>query len=722
MRKIIALTLIGLLIIGSFGACAKPGGENGNGSTSPDTSLDGIFASFAEYKDLPVDVTPSVAPYSVAGDFSNVINIGDFAFSEEALEVLQKNYFLVGESWGAEFFDTYETNRYQQIPNFITTDSMLHNYHLYFSYLLRSLEKDFLYGELYSLTDLMLEIALDQYEVLKGTSFENSAKRNVAFFSVAAELLEMNKPLPAYVKDIVNIELANIDAHSSTMGYAEVINLGANKDTAEALYEDYTQYVPRSHYTTSEELKRYFKTMMWYGRMTFRAGSEDETKSAVLITLMLQDEEGQNHWSNIYDPSNFFVGKSDDLGFREYGQVMEKVYGQIPKLEDLTKDSDKWDVFKETLKNLDPPAINSVPIFDENITEDRDEAITGFRFMGQRFTLDASIFQRLIYREVKENPAGDTRNLPRALDVPAAMGSDEALDILDGLGETSYENYKENMKMMRDGISGLNLKTKTQNLYWSWLYMLEPLTKAKGEGYPMFMQNQAWVRKQLETYLGSWAELKHDTILYAKQSYAEMGGWDIEEKDDRGYVEPNPAVFGRLASLTRMTIDGLGMKNYLKEDTKESLEILETMALKLKVMAEKELIEEPLTEEEYDFIRSFGGQLEHLWLEAMSDKGDISSNDTYENPASLVADVATDPSGTVLEVATGYVNDIYVIVPVDGTLRIAKGAVFSFYEFEWPASDRLTDEKWREMLRENQAPAQPEWTRPYTVKEAVFWW
>ena len=32
------------------------------------------------------------------------------------------------------------------------------------------------------------------------------------------------------------------------------------------------------------------------------------------------------------------------------------------------------------------------------------------------------------------------------------------------------------------------------------------------------------------------------------------------------------------------------------------------------------------------------------------------------------------------------------------------------------------DEKWREMLRENQAPAQPEWTRPYTVKEAVFWW
>ena len=32
--------------------------------------------------------------------------------------------------------------------------------------------------------------------------------------------------------------------------------------------EDYSQYVPRGHYTRSETLKRYFKAMLWYGRMT----------------------------------------------------------------------------------------------------------------------------------------------------------------------------------------------------------------------------------------------------------------------------------------------------------------------------------------------------------------------------------------------------------------------------------------------------------------------
>jgi hypothetical protein len=60
---------------------------------------------------------------------------------------------------------------------------------------------------------------------------------------------------------------------------------------------------------------------------------------------------------------------------------------------------------------------------------------------------------------------------------------------------------------------------------------------------------------------------------------------------------------------------------------------------------------------------------------------------------------------------------IYVVVPVDGELVIAKGGVFSYYEFPWPAADRLTDEKWRGMLDNGQAPALPEWTASFRVEE-----
>lgn len=164
-------------------------------------------------------------------------------------------------------------------------------------------------------------------------------------------------------------------------------------------------------------------------------------------------------------------------------------------------------------KKLDPPQINSIPILTAMSPSERDGQVKGFRFMGQRFTVDASIFQRLVASEVPG------RGLPKGLDIPAAMGSDEALELLDTMGETKYEKYSENMAKMKKHIAGLGQKTWTQNLYWGWLYSLLPLTEEKPEGYPIFMRNEAWARKQLNTYLGSWTELKHDTILYAKQVY-----------------------------------------------------------------------------------------------------------------------------------------------------------------------------------------------------------
>ncbi len=328
--------------------------------------------------------------------------------------------------------------------------------------------------------------------------------------------------------------------------------------------------------------------------------------------------------------------------------------------------------------------------------------------MGQRFVIDAAIFSNLIHSKVPN------RMLPKGLDVPATFNSREALDILIDAGDTKYENYLNNINKMRDYVANLPITTWTQNLYWGWLYTLQPLLSEKPAGYPSFMRNQAWVRKELNTYLGSWTELKHDTILYAKQAYAEMGGLMPEEFDDRGYVEPNPELYARLASLTNMTIRGLEARGLLTDDMKENLEIMEELALSLKTISEKELNNQALSDDEYELIRSYGGQLEHLWYQAnrqaMEEAGGNIIETLTDNPAALVADVATDPNGTVLEEATGYIFDIYVIVPIDGKLRITKGGVYSYYEFAWPLSDRLTDSAWRQMLYNDQAPKLPAWT------------
>lgn len=271
------------------------------------------------------------------------------------------------------------------------------------------------------------------------------------------------------------------------------------------------------------------------------------------------------------------------------------------------------------------------------------------------------------------------------------------------------------MAKMNASIAGFNKETWIQNLYSGWLYTLMPLLQEKTDGYPFFMRNSAWARKDLNAFLGSWTELKHDTILYAKPVYAEAGGGGMV--DDRGYVEPNPYLYARLASLVKMTREGLRDRGLLSERDQASLERLETLALSLKTISEKELSNTPLTDEEYELIRSYGVQLEHFWLEALRDEGIDHRSAAFNRPAALVADVATNPGGgRVLEEATGYIFDIYAVVPVDGQLRIAKGGVYSYYEFPWPLHDRLTDTRWHKMLADGQVPPLPEWTRAFMAQ------
>jgi len=707
-------------------------------NTAEDTYIPAVdFTSkFATYKEVPVNVSPKIPTFSVNDDFSNVSNASDFTFSNEAKNLLVKNAFVVKPAYNNEFFPLYESNRYSYTPNFITTDSILHNYHLMFDFLLKQLEEQKLVMELRQLNTNMLSESLNQYNSLKGTEWENAAKRSVGFFAVGSKLLDSSVNIPSIVKNEVEEELVLIDAHQG-IKRSPLMNIGTGPDTVfdtpqglqplEALKEDYSQYIPRGHYDKTEQLKAYFKSMMWYGRLTFRMKNEDEIKSALLITLALNKENNQNSWNKIYEPINFFVGKSDDITYYQFKDLAEKVYGANATIQTVSSDKSKFISFIDETKTLEPPQINSIPIFNAAIQPDREKEIKGFRFMGQRFTIDANIFQRLITREV--GPKGEScvnapfvtgRMLPRGLDIPSAMGSKEALNILKDQGEIQHACYPENMSKMQSYLTDLPIENWTQNLYWGWLYQLRPLLDEKPTGYPSFMQNLAWARKELNTFLGSWTELKHDTILYAKQVYAELGAGGPEEKDDRGYVEPNPYVYARLASLLKMTNEGLEMRGFLTANMKESLSKMEQLAMSLKTISEKELDNEKLTDEEYELIRSYGGQLEHFWLEVNKDEPQFKESTNQrdyldENPAAIVADVATDPNGQVLEEGTGKISEIYVVVPVDGKLRIAKGGVYSYYEFTWPMSDRLTDKKWREMLNSGQAPQLPEWTEAFVA-------
>lgn len=648
----------------------------------------------------PIKIIPKVQPYKVNSDLSNIENINQFGeFSEEQIALLVKNNFVVNPTDQEQLFYIYESNEYKNIPSFITTDSVLQVYHIFYDYTLRNLEEQKLLGMLEKLTERMLNNSIEVYENVTDKDIKSIQLKNIGFFTVAQLCLgnEVPKKVPQEAMDIALEELNKINEH-----------IGYQKSSLFPYDLDYSQFTPRGHYTRTEDFERYFKAMMWYGQAPFplyytenEERNIEQTVQALLITYSLyNDEESFNLWQDIYEPTNFFVGNSDDLGPYEYVELLTSVYGQKPDLNKLMENK-KIEQLYSLAKKLPEPKIKP------KYTTVTTPAGKQFRFMGQRYVLDAEIIQELV------EPI--TRPVPSGLDVMGVLGSERAEKIQMQKEINQYwDDYPKEFKRLKDKFSKMEDDEWQSNMYQGWLWTLKGLLKPYGEGYPSFMTNEAWVDKNLTTALASWSQLKHDTILYGKQSAAEMGGGYAEPL---GYVEPNIEVYEKLLWLTRYSKENLKARDMLLDNVADKIEEFEELLEFLINCSVKELNNEVLTEDEYNTIVYYGGRLEAL---SSSFAGDIYhwfeiTSDTDRNMA-VIADFHTIApnkysSGGYLEAAVGTANEIYVVVPIGGKLYLTRGAVFSFYEFI--SNERLTDERWQQMLKEGNSPDMPEWTNSY---------
>ncbi len=688
------------------------------------------------YRLEALDIELKAPQYELPLEESEISNYEEFSqrvlTDEAALKKLKENGFVViSNPYNPEEEDI--TAMYSSLGNegqliFITSDTLLHLYHVQFDDSMSQVEQNELYDLLWELDRALLDASVEEYNNASGEEKE-AARRNAAYFAVSLSLLQLKEEqikyqfeIPSFVKDDVKAELALIEAHESFS--ASPIFL---------YKEDYSQYVPRGHYTSSEKLQKYFKAFMWHGRMSMLLKgklieAEDpekeariQTIQASLITSQLEENPDLfKKWDRIYAITAFYVGASDDLGPYEYMEAMGKIFENGSKNFDTTT----MEELKIELAGYRSPEIyggtgsgTHEPILTAEQADQLLEDTKGFRFMGQRFIPDSYIFSRLTGPYTKEytgdqeqvpftyrySEYGNDRDFPRGLDTMALLGSERAVYWLDELNDSSYKNYSIQYNKLDSEFSNFSVVDWNRNLYWSWLYSLKPLLNDSGGGYPTFMQTDAWQDKELSTSLASWTELRHDTILYAKQSYGMNQSMCMFGDKPVGFVEPVPEFYNRLLALTRMTADGLEEMDALDEDTGRNFESLERNLEKLIEISEKELENEELTEEDKYYIFEFGEIIK------MSVDSDEETRKT-----TLVADVHTEPNDElVLEEGTGYVDMVIVAYRVpDGRVFLAAGPVMSHYEFKQPMSDRLTDEKWREMLKE-KTPEKPEWVSTY---------
>jgi uncharacterized protein YraI len=689
---------------------AQPAGATPTGATpTAAPALPQIVVTngttFSTFQAGNVDTSASLTPYQVAPDFSNTIVSAPMPSDDAAL--LRKNMFAVSPNTYNEFFALYTDAFDSHQPQLITTDSMLHSFHLMFDKVLRTSEDTYFVPLLNVMNAAYLAKADQLYGQLKGSDWEKSALQTVAYFGVATKLLNPDAAVPPYVQSLVTQEIASIQGAAGISPSAVFPDLDNG--------EDWTQYKPRGHYTKSETLSAYFRTMMYFGRMTFRLKQDTETKAAILVALTVRDSTvagapGLAAWSDLYEPTVFFVGHSDDLSITDYLNVINQVYGQNAALSQIQgKDVAP---FVTAAKALPSPRIMGAVIYaGQNV----DDQTKGMRFMGQRFVWDAYAMGQLVYTHV--GTGNSPRTLPMALDVFAALGSDRALSLLDAAGATAFQNYTSQMNKVRGEIGVLKESDWTDTLYNGWLYSLQTLTQPTASGYPSVMTTQAYADRNLYAALGSYAELKHDTILYAKQAGGGGGGGGSSCRppapvppDPPNYVEPVPLFWARLAALAEMTIQGLKSRNLLNAADADALARIALTARHFEQYAIGELHNQALTQDQQTELRGYYKFLEDILAAANRDNPKF---DPHMIPPGLVADIAFNPSTGVLEVGTGTIFDIYATFPVNGKLITARGGVYSYYEFQQPLNNRLNDDQWQQMVTTGKTPPLPAWTATF---------
>ena len=627
-------------------------------------------------------------------------------FSGELKTMLAKNGFAIVQDSYDQLFQVYENNDYRDFPSFVTTDLYLQAFHVYFDALLRLAEESELSERVLDFSETMKQTMLQISANNPDPEIRQLAEWDAAYFAVAVALLT-DKPVNGVQGDMLKMAEEEVKkVNDAELDYSEFLNYTNVPFT-------YNLFRPRGHYTRSELLGRYFRGMMWLQTVPFGTDKPEQMKRlALLAETMAADAALNSEYKRMMAPIDYLMGEIDNVSVLQVEEVMDK---NGLTLKNIIADEAKMKTFVDEINKIDEKQTRIKPKFEMT-------SHVKVNLMPQRYMPDAEVLQEMVDADSQITKRG----VSKGLDYFAAMGWTSAERIL--LGELQeaqkWDGYKPNLERMKARMGEINWSSTVAN-YW-----VNSLTEmGKGDSsYPYFMKSEQWDKKNLNAALASWAELKHDAILYAKQPFmAECGDGGPEAPVVLGFVEPNVRFWKRAINLIDVTDKAFKQFEIENERIDEISNSMRENAEFFLAASEKELKGEKLTKEEYGQIEIIGSTFEYLTLK-MLQQGDeeLATWDYVEGAdkkVALIADVLTanganNPDKCVLYEALGPANTIYVVVEIDGLLYLTRGAVFSYRETFRPATDpRMTDEEWQENLESDPNEGIPSWMKEIIIEK-----
>ena len=614
---------------------------------------------------------------------------------------LAKDGFAIVPATHDQLFHIYEQNDYNQFPNFVTTDLYLQLYHLYIDCMLREVEMYQLFRRVVGYSSDMRECMKRIYRQTSDPVVEAAAAHNLRFFTIA-ETLFRGIGDPGDDDELVKEEVTKVRSYTNATSHF----MADHKEVEFA----YSLFRPRGHYTRNHVLKEYFEGMMWLQSVPFGMDHDEEVRAAVMIACAMKDNPKlRRSYDEVNQLLTYMMGQPDNLSILQVISEVEKL--NLP-MEQLLNDRQAMDRLKKNLESIGNRQTRIRPAFEKT-------SHNKICVLPQRYQPDAEVLLKMV--DYDNNPT--KRAVPKGLDFFAAMGISAAEQILKEEG-TEWKAFGDSLKAMKQRMQEINWQ---ETIVTQWMQTLKVLnTKDKDAKLPYFMLNPEWAKKDLNAALASWAELKHDAILYAKQPFgAECGGGGPPEPIVRGYVEPNVAFWKKAIELIDNTAKLLKSRDMLTENMEGITERMREEAEFLLRCSEKELAEQELTDEEYEQIEYIGATFENISLDLLREKDqELYSWDLVEGAdkrVALVADVYTanadnNPEKSILFEAVGDADEIYVVVEIGGYLYLTRGAALSYREFIQPVDQpRLTDEEWQKQLEEKPRKGVPEWMKRIIV-------
>ncbi|HTY59221.1 MAG TPA: DUF3160 domain-containing protein [Bacteroidota bacterium] len=602
---------------------------------------------------------------------------------------------------GAALFDIYN----RDLPLFLSADAILHAIHSSYDTILRNAEETLLIRRL----DTLLVALRAQVPALDAAYAADTAMHRMTrdldvYLTVACALLE-GSAAPYFPENAAEVgDLQSLITGKQAAAYPLF-------STTYRLI-DFSQFTIRGHYTQSAELGRYFQSMIWLGRTELYLLSpanvipsqqwtdiRRQTIDAALLVEALDRAGGFPKLAEIDAVIRECVGESDNVTLPNMKSLLATAH--IVSARQLL-DSLALGAFQDSLRSqkFAFQRINSQILVSANpTTPDNIQPAAALLFLGQRFVVDSYVTGNVVYDKISNQGHAVWRGLPSSLDVLFALGNDAAAQLL--TGQLELYKYATNLAALRYLIDGYDDAFWTSSLYNAWLSMIRACNPpADRSALPGFMNTASWWQEKMNTQLASWAELRHDNLLYAKQSYTGMTTCSFP----RSYVEPIPALYDAVRVFAQTGKDRLAP--LLGSSSLDwYFSILDGVADTLGAIARKELSGTALSVPETAFLQRMlytspggcGGSVPDGWYYRL-----YYQSSGFSKPDFVVADVHTCPGdeagnlvGWVLHVGTGPVNMGIVAASTPGAGSAAYiGPVMSYAEHVTGNFLRLTDDQW----------------------------